>query len=199
MPFGHKHRPNMHLTHIPIDLPAWAEPIENAAPCFPGDTDKMGLVIGLARNNIEQGLHGPFAAAIFERGSGRLVAIGVNSVVRLGNSAMHAEMMAIMRAQQAIGAYTLNRPNHPGYELFASCEPCAMCLGGTLWSGVNRLVCGAEADVARAAGFDEGPVFAESYRHLENAGIEVVRGVLRTESAGVIHLYQARGGAIYNR
>ena len=189
----------MYLTHIPIDLPAWAAPIEDAAPCFPGDTDKMGLVVGLARNNVEQGLHGPFAAAIFERGGGKLVSIGVNSVVRLGNSAMHAEMMAIMRAQQAIGAYTLNQPNHPGYELFASCEPCAMCLGAVLWSGVNRLVCGAEANAARTAGFDEGPVFAESYRHLERAGIEIVRGVLEAEATSVIRLYSERGGPIYNR
>ena len=44
------------------------------------------------------------------------------------------------------------------FELFTSCEPCAMCLGASLWSGVKRMVCGATKDDAQAIGFDEGKV-----------------------------------------
>jgi tRNA(Arg) A34 adenosine deaminase TadA len=73
-----------------------------------------------------------------------------------------------------------------------------MCLGGILWSGIQRLVCGASAAAARAIGFDEGPVNPDSYRHLEQAGIEVRCGVLADEAAGVIRLYRQRGGTIYN-
>lgn len=190
----------MQLTRLSVDLPAWAADVEAAAPRLVTDEAKMRLVIDLARRNVDDGLQGPFAAAVFERGSDRLVAVGVNSVVRLGNSAMHAEMMAIMRAEHAAGSYSLHPSGHgPAHELFASCEPCAMCLGGILWSGVGRLVCAAAADEARAIGFDEGPVFPESYRYLERAGIEVVRGLLAGQAAEVIRTYQARGGRIYNR
>ncbi|MFA5083353.1 MAG: nucleoside deaminase, partial [Hydrogenophilaceae bacterium] len=119
-------------------------------------------------------------------------------VMRLRNSAMHAEMMAIMRAERALDSFTLKPANQGGYELVTSCEPCAMCLGGILWSGVRRLVCGATTLAARAIGFDEGPVYPESYNHLEQAGIEVRRGVLANQAAEVIRLYRERGGAIYN-
>ena len=72
-------------------------------------------------------------------------------------------------------------PLFPFTQLFTSCEPCCMCLGATLWSGVNRLVCAAKKDDASAIGFDEGPVFDESYEHLERSGVEVVRNVLQKE------------------
>src|SRR3546814_19963070 len=49
----------------------------------------------------------------------------------------------------------------PRHELFSSCEPCAMCLGATLWSGVTRLVFAATRDDATRLNFDEGPVFPE--------------------------------------
>jgi tRNA(Arg) A34 adenosine deaminase TadA len=85
------------------------------------------------------------------------------------------------------------------FELFTSCEPCAMCLGATLWSGVARIVCGATKDDAQSIGFDEGPVFEESYRHLERAGIKVTRNVLRAEAAKVLQRYGGGGcGPIYN-
>jgi len=84
------------------------------------------------------------------------------------------------------------------YELFTSCEPCAMCLGATLWSGVSRIVCAAKKDDAAAIGFDEGPVFEESYDHLRKAGVEVVRGVMREKAAEVLANY-GRIGFIYNR
>ncbi len=183
---------------LTIDLPTWAKPLEDRSRCFAEDSDKMRFVIALSRLNVERDRNGPFGAAVFARGSGRLTAIGVNSVLRLKNSVLHAEMLAIMRAQHALGTYTLNKSDGEGYELFASCEPCAMCLGGTLWSGARRLVCAATAAEARAIGFDEGPVWPQSYRYLADAGIEVVRGLLADEAAAVIRDYRARGGVIYN-
>jgi len=79
-----------------------------------------------------------------------------------------------------------------------SCEPCAMCLGATLWSGVRRLVFGATRDDAAKLEFDEGPVFPESYKYLEARGIEIVRGMLHDEAAAVLERYRALNGAIYN-
>ncbi|HVG39005.1 MAG TPA: hypothetical protein VM870_06955, partial [Pyrinomonadaceae bacterium] len=78
------------------------------------------------------------------------------------------------------------------------CEPCAMCLGATLWSGVKRVVCGATREDARQLNFDEGPVFADSYSYLSERGIEIVRGVRRTEARAVLELYRLGSGTIYN-
>jgi len=73
-----------------------------------------------------------------------------------------------------------------------------MCLGATLWSGVRRLVYGATRDDAALLNFDEGPVFPESYRSLEDRGIRIERSVLREEARGVLELYRAKSGKIYN-
>lgn len=73
-----------------------------------------------------------------------------------------------------------------------------MCLGAVLWSGVSRLVCAGSAADARAIGFDEGPVFAESYQYLQNAGIDLVRGFMQQEAKVVLDFYASSGGKIYN-
>ncbi|MFA5081000.1 MAG: nucleoside deaminase [Hydrogenophilaceae bacterium] len=180
---------------LPIGLPAWAAAFDDPTLVIADEEARMRLAIDLARRNVEHGSGGPFGAAIFNLDEGRLIAIGVNSVVRLRSSVLHAEMMAIMRAQLAIGSHSLKQPGH---ALYTSCEPCAMCLGGILWSGLRRLVCAAPAAAARAIGFDEGPVYPDSYRYLEQKGIEITRGLLEAEAAAVIRQYRARGGIIYN-
>jgi len=183
---------------LSLALPDWAAALEDTPRRCAGDLDRMRFVIDLARRNVETGSGGPFGAAIFSRPDGRLLALGVNSVLRLKSSLLHAEMHAILRAQARLGRHGLRAPDVPEYELFASCEPCAMCLGGILWSGVRRLVCAAPSASARAIGFDEGPVDAASYDYLVGAGIEVVRSVLAEEATAVIQRYAALGGTIYN-
>lgn len=158
----------------------------------------MRLAIRLSRENVERATGGPFGAIVVERDSGLVIGAGVNSVVRLRNSVMHAEVLAIMTAHQRRESYTLNAPDMPVHELVTSCEPCAMCLGAALWSGVRRIVCGAAREDASSIQFDEGPVFEKSYRYLEARGITVTRNVLRDEAAEVLRQYGASGGEIYN-
>src|SRR5437868_13108732 len=107
---------------------------------FASDEDRMRLAIRISRDNVEHKTGGPFGAAIFERNSGKLVAVGMNSVVRLHNCTLHGEMVAFMMAQQKVKSFTLSAPGMPEHDLFTSCEPCAMCLGAALWSGVKRIV-----------------------------------------------------------
>jgi tRNA(Arg) A34 adenosine deaminase TadA len=181
-----------------IDLPAWVG--EAAAPgrAFRDDQAKTAFVIRLAKENVARGDGGPFGAAVFEIGSGKVVAAGVNRVVQGSNCVLHAEMIALMFAQQRVGSFTLRSPGRPAHELITSCEPCAMCLGATLWSGVVRLVIGAERDDAMAVGFEEGPVFAESYTYIAARGVETVRGIRREEAARLLRTYRDGGGPIYN-
>jgi tRNA(Arg) A34 adenosine deaminase TadA len=107
-------------------------------------------------------------------------------------------MTAIMLAEQTIKSHTLNAPGMPAHELFTSCSPCAMCLGAILWAGVRRVVWGARREDAMRIGFDEGPVFPQSYEYLRSRGIDLVDGLLREEASAVLQLYQKRSGFIYN-
>jgi hypothetical protein len=63
---------------------------------------------------------------------------------------------------------------------------------------VRGLVCGATREDATAVGFDEGPVFAESWAYLEQRGVRTARGVLRDQAAAVLERYRDSGGAIYS-
>jgi tRNA(Arg) A34 adenosine deaminase TadA len=181
-----------------VDYPDWVSDLVNRAAVYRDDAAKMRLAIAVARANVEHDTGGPFGAAVFEKESGRLVAVGMNSVVRLNNCTLHGEMVAFMMAQRVVGAYSLSAPNLPVHELFTSCEPCAMCLGATLWSGVKRVVYGAGREDASKLQFEEGPVFPASYKYLEDRGIEIVRDVLRDEARAVLELYRTKNGKIYN-
>ncbi|WP_420130029.1 nucleoside deaminase [Longimicrobium sp.] len=192
---------NSAISPIPplaIDYPAWVQTVVDWERAYTTDEERMRLAIRMSRENVERDTGGPFGAAVFELESGRLVAVGMNSVVRLNNCMLHGEGMAVMMAQSRLDCFTLRSDDGPAYELVTSCEPCAMCLGTTLWSGVRRLVCGAGRDDAVKLGFDEGPVFPESYAYLEARGIRVVHGMLRDEANAVLELYRARQGPIYN-
>lgn len=180
-----------------ISTPDWLGQAVDWAARYRSDEERMGVAVELARQNVQRGWGGPFGAGVFEATGGRLVAAGVNSVTRLGNSILHAETLAIMLAQARLGTYALGA-GEESYLLVTSCEPCAMCLGATLWSGVRGLVCGATREDATAVGFDEGPVFAESWAYLEQRGVRIARGVLRDQAVAVLERYRDAGGAIYS-
>jgi len=199
---------------VRLSLPDWAneELPTYLAKTYRTDDEMMSLAIHLSAMNVENNTGGPFGAAIFERLSDNtsiLISVGVNRVVSLGNSTLHGETVAIQMAQAKLKSFTLQIPvkcyeadssskqKIRQFELFTSCEPCCMCLGATLWSGVSRLVCGAAKSDAEAIGFDEGPVFAESYEHLKKAGIDVTKLVLQKEAAKVLENY-GKNGLIYN-
>ncbi|HEX5700142.1 MAG TPA: nucleoside deaminase, partial [Rubrobacter sp.] len=100
--------------------------------------------------------------------------------------------------QQVAGDFDLGGGGKPAYELYASTEPCAMCLGATPWSGVRGLSCGARDEDARAVGFEEGAKLPDWIAALEEIGISVKRDVLREDAARVLFDYADGGGEIYN-
>jgi tRNA(Arg) A34 adenosine deaminase TadA len=181
-----------------LRLPGWVPALLRAHPTrLRGAQARMHLAIALARENAARGSGGPFGAAVFERASGRLVAVGVNLVVASGCSHAHAELIALALAERALGGFDLGAPGLPAHELATSSEPCAMCFGAIPWSGVRSLLCGARASDAEAIGFDEGPKPARWVAALERRGISVRRNVLRSEARAVLRGYARAGGEIY--
>ena len=165
----------------------WTEPLTN-------DLERMKLAVELSRRNVERG-GGPFAALVFA-GEACLGA-GVNRVVSSGFSIAHAEILALMAAQQS--AHEPSTSVIPALTLVTTTEPCCQCFGALIWAGVSRLVCGATTEEAEAIGFDEGPKPPDWPRVLEQRGITVLREIRRQEAAAVLRAYQASGGEIYGK
>ncbi len=185
------------MTAITIEMPHWLESAEAEMADLSSDQERMSAVIGLARRNIDEQTGGPFSAAVFEVGGG-LVAAGVNVVVPSRTAIAHAEATAVAVAGQRMGTFDLGDRSLPELELFASTEPCVMCLGVTVWAGVARLVCAARDADAREIGFDEGPKPADWEAELIARGIRVTRDVERAAAQAVLRSYPEAGGVIYN-
>jgi tRNA(Arg) A34 adenosine deaminase TadA len=188
----------MKMPAVKIELPSWVNSFVDWNKLYVSDEEKMSLAIKLAVENVRRSTGGPFGAAIFNSKNGEIISVGINQVLRLNNSCLHAEIIAIMFAQAALETYRLNSSGVAQYELFTSCEPCCMCLGAVLWSGLSRVVCGATKDDAASIGFDEGPVYESSYEYLRNKGIEIKRRLMRQEAVTAFDLYKKTGGVIYN-
>ena len=79
--------------------------------------------------------HGPFLAAIYDS-KGNLVAKATNNVVNKSCSNNHAEMNVIKLAEKKLGTYDLSQYD---LSIYVTSEPCMMCLGGIMWSGIKSV------------------------------------------------------------
>ncbi len=113
----------------------------------------MAEALRLAEANVAAG-GGPFGAVIVKDGA--VIARGVNGVTVLGDPTAHAEVSAIREACRVLGTFDLS-----GGEIYASCEPCPMCLGAIYWARLDRLTYAGTREDAAAAGFDDAHIYDE--------------------------------------
>ena len=128
----------------------------------------MRQAIQLAMDNIKNG-GGPFGAVIVK--DGEVIATGVNRVTKNNDPTAHAEVTAIRQACEKLGTFSLE-----GCDIYASCEPCPMCLGAIYWARLDHLYYGANKHDAAAAGFDDQFIYEEielpyANRHLKTASL----------------------------
>lgn len=113
------------------------------------------IIAGLQKDmkSFTQKGSGPFVAAVYDS-KGNLIVKTANSVVNGNCSNNHAEMNAIKEAEEKLKTYDL-APHD--LKLYVTAEPCLMCLGGIMWSGVKEIYYGVPSkSVERITGFDEG-------------------------------------------
>lgn len=113
----------------------------------------MQRAIELSVQNVEQG-GGPFGAVIARHGE--VLAEGVNRVTANHDPTAHAEVQAIREAARRLGTFDLT-----GCDIYASCEPCPMCLGAIYWARLDHLYYAATQHDAAGAGFDDAFIYHE--------------------------------------
>ena len=136
---------------------------------------------------------GPFLAAIYDD-KGNLIAKEANSVIKENCSHCHAEMNAIRAAEKHLNTYDLSSYN---LSLYVTSEPCLMCLGGILWSGIKAVYYGVPSEkVEKITGFDEG--FKPNWhREFEKRGIHVEGNIAVEEGINVLKEYITLGKTVY--
>jgi tRNA(Arg) A34 adenosine deaminase TadA len=122
------------------------------------DDQFLARAIELARHGSESGEGGPFGAVIVR--DGKIIAEDWNRVVARHDPTAHAEIGAIRSACAGLDHFHLS-----GCTLYASSEPCPMCLSAAYWARIERIVfanCRAEA---AAIGFCDDELYGELNRH----------------------------------
>ena len=130
--------------------------------------------IELAVENVRRD-GGPFGAVVVKNGIA--IATGVNQVTRLNDPTAHAEIVAIREACRVLGEFQL-----AGCDLYASCEPCPMCLGAIYWARPAGVFFGATKADAAAAGFDDALIYQQISLPGSERQIPMVRVVEMTAS-----------------
>lgn len=114
----------------------------------------MARAIELSIENVRSGRGGPFGAVVVRDGA--IVGEAANRVTLTIDPTAHAEVLAIREACKKLNAFHLQ-----GCEIYASCEPCPMCLGAIYWARLSRVYfANADADAARI-GFDDSLIYRE--------------------------------------
>lgn len=124
--------------------------------------------IDLAIENAKDVNGGPFGAVIVK--DNKIVATGVNLVTTNGDPTAHAEVMVIRNACKALETIDLS-----DCEIYASCEPCPMCLGAIYWARLKAIYFAADRLEAADAGFDDDHIYQEIPKDINDRKIKTIK------------------------
>ena len=118
------------------------------------DEHFMREAIREAESGLRSDSGGPFGCVIVREGA--VVARGNNRVTSTNDPTAHAEVLAIRDACRALAKFSLE-----DCTLYASSEPCPMCLAAIYWARIPRVFYGNTRTEAAAIGFDDDFIYRE--------------------------------------
>ena len=131
----------------------------------------MRRAVEIARGNPDA----PFGCVIVDGETGEVLAEGLNDAEK--SPILHGETAAVMDLFE-------KRPDVDTSNLFlyTTAEPCPMCAGAILWSGIPRVIVGTGLGTIRALGLRHVNVPCDEVSDRASfGGFGVERGVLEAE------------------
>ncbi|MFC7681806.1 nucleoside deaminase [Paenibacillus sp. GCM10028914] len=110
--------------------------------------DYMKMAVDATIEGMNNKLGGPFGATIVR--DGEVIAAVSNTMMRDTDPSAHAEMVAIREACKKLDTMDLS-----DCIIYATCEPCPMCMGAIIWSGVKEVHYCSTRDDAAEHGFSD--------------------------------------------
>ena len=138
------------------------------------NSEFMLEAIRLSIANVEKGMGGPFGAVIVKEG--KIIARGANAVTLTNDPTAHAEVVAIREACKTLNTFQLT-----GCEIYASCEPCPMCLAAIYWARPDKLFYANSKEDAAAINFDDKFIYEEITKPAEEREL-FIKQILRDEA-----------------
>jgi tRNA(Arg) A34 adenosine deaminase TadA len=128
----------------------------------------LARAVAIAGDSMRNGSGGPFGAVIAR--DGEIVAEGCNQVTSVNDPTAHAEVVAIREACRTLGSFDLK-----GCAIYASCEPCPMCLAAIYWARLDHVYYANGRDDAAAIGFDDAHIYDEIGKPIEARELPMTR------------------------
>ncbi|MGQ0662248.1 MAG: nucleoside deaminase [Pseudomonadota bacterium] len=152
------------------------------------DRELMRRAIALSAEHMRLGSGGPFGAVVAFDGA--VVGEGWNQVTASNDPSAHAEIVAIRAACRRLGRFSLE-----GSVLYASCEPCPMCLGAIYWARIGRVCYANTGAQAAAIGFRDDFIYRELSLPPARRAIPMQR-LLEGEARAVFEEWRAKSDKI---
>jgi guanine deaminase len=148
----------------------------------------MARAIELSLENVRLGKGGPFAALVVS--AGKILAEGANVVTSTNDPTAHAEIVAIREACRKLGSFEL-----PGCEIYASCEPCPMCLGAIYWARPECVYFAANSADAARIGFDDSLIYEQLKQPVDARKIPMTQ-LMREDALRVFRMWEEKSDRI---
>lgn len=123
--------------------------------------------IDLSRQGMQEGKGGPFGCVIVK--NGEIIGEGCNQVASANDPTAHAEVVAIREACRNLNDFQLT-----DCDVYASCEPCPMCLGAIYWARPKRVIYANTKKDAAAIAFDDQFIYDEIDRSDDERAIHFI-------------------------
>lgn len=144
----------------------------------------LAEAIRLSRRGMRAGEGGPFGAVVVR--AGKVVGRGWNRVLVSHDPTAHAEVEAIRAASKRLKRFDLSE-----CVIYASCEPCPMCLSAIYWAGIRRLVYANTAAAAARTGFADQFIHEELARPPARRKLKAIR-IRSAQAVGVFQEWDAK-------
>lgn len=110
--------------------------------------DYLALAVAETLKGMESKIGGPFGATLV-RGDEVIVAVGNRQMGDVDPS-QHAEMVAVREGCKKLGTVDLS-----GCTMYATCEPCPMCVAVMIWANIKDVYYASTKEDADKYGFTD--------------------------------------------
>lgn len=131
------------------------------------DKEFIKRAIALSEKGMNADAGGPFGALVVK--NGEIIAEGFNQVTSSNDPTAHAEVVAIRKACEKLGAFQLD-----DCIIYTSCEPCPMCLGAIYWSRPKAIYYACTKEDAAEIGFDDHFIYDEIDKNIEDRNVKFI-------------------------
>lgn len=152
---------------------------------MPTEADFLAQAVDLATANVLDSGGRPFGAVVVK--DGEVIATGVNEIGATGDPTAHAELTAMRRAAQALGV-----PRLDGCMIYASGQPCPMCLAAMHMTGVAAVRFCYSNDEAEAFGLSTAPVYAQMAKPLDAQSIDIRQQAVPRDGPSLYAVWKSR-------